>query len=93
MDGPLVNAPLRPDVSATSIAEETIKAEVRELSFFYGSGMQALKSVTMSLAENKVAGVDRASTMNSSRRPIVIPAGASTRSFARFCATGTACSA
>ena len=42
MDGPIVNAPLRPDVSATSITEETIKAEVRALSFFYSSGMQAL---------------------------------------------------
>ena len=57
MDGPLVNAPLRPDVSATNIAEETIKAEVRALNFFYGSGMQALKSVTMSLAENKVTAL------------------------------------
>ncbi len=57
MDGPIVNAPLRPDVGATSIAEETVKAEVRELSFFYGSGMQALKSVSMSLAENKVTAL------------------------------------
>jgi|KBSSwiStaDraftv2_1062776.scaffolds.fasta_scaffold128506_3 phosphate transport system ATP-binding protein len=58
MDGPIVNAPLRPHVGAvTSIAEETIKAEVRGLSFFYGSGMQALKSVTMSLAENKVTAL------------------------------------
>ncbi len=57
MDGPLVNAPLRPDVSAVSIAEETIKAEVRALNFFYSSGMQALKSVTMSLAENKVTAL------------------------------------
>jgi phosphate transport system ATP-binding protein len=57
MDGPLVNAPLRPDVSTTSVAEETIKAEVRGLSFFYASGMQALKSVTMSLAENKVTAL------------------------------------
>jgi phosphate transport system ATP-binding protein len=57
MDGPIVNAPLRPDVSATSITEETIKAEVRALSFFYSSGMQALKSVSMSLAENKVTAL------------------------------------
>jgi phosphate transport system ATP-binding protein len=58
MVGPIVNAPLRPHVGAvTSIAEETIKAEVRGLSFFYGSGMQALKSVTMSLAENKVTAL------------------------------------
>jgi len=58
MDGPLVNAPLRPDVGAvTSIAEATIKAEVRELSYFYSSGMQALKSVSMSLAENKVTAL------------------------------------
>jgi phosphate transport system ATP-binding protein len=57
MDGPLVNAPLRPDVSVTSIAEETIKAEVRALSFYYASGMQALKSVTMGLAENKVTAL------------------------------------
>jgi phosphate transport system ATP-binding protein len=56
MDGPIVNAPLRPDVSA-GIAEETIKAEVRALNFFYASGMQALKSVTMSLAENKVTAL------------------------------------
>jgi len=58
MDGPIVNAPLRPDVGAsTSITDETIKAEVRGLSFFYSSGMQALKSVNMSLAENKVTAL------------------------------------
>ena len=58
MDGPIVNAPLRPDIGATTgIADETIKAEVRALSFFYASGMQALKSVNMHLAENKVTAL------------------------------------
>ncbi len=58
MDGPIVNAPLRPDVGvSTGIADETIKAEVRGLSFFYASGMQALKSVNMNLAENKVTAL------------------------------------
>ncbi len=58
MDGPIVNAPLRPDVGAPpDIADETIKAEVRGLSFYYASGMQALKSVNMSLAENKVTAL------------------------------------
>ena len=58
MDGPIVNAPLRPDVSApTDIADETIKAEVRALSFYYGSGVQALKQVNLSLAENKVTAL------------------------------------
>jgi phosphate transport system ATP-binding protein len=58
MDGPIVNAPLRPDVGATtSIADETIKAETRALSFYYGSGVQALKTVNMNLAENKVTAL------------------------------------
>ena len=59
MDGPIVNAPLRPDVGAPpmSIADETIKAEARSLSFYYGSGVQALKQVNMSLAEHKVTAL------------------------------------
>ena len=59
MDGPTMNAPLRPDVSAPvgDIAAETIKAEARSLSFYYGSGVQALKQVNMSLAEHKVTAL------------------------------------
>ena len=58
MDGPNLNAPLRPDVSAPiDIAEETIKAEARALSFYYGSGVQALKQVNLSLAESKVTAL------------------------------------
>ena len=58
MDGPPMNAPLRPDVSEpVSFAEETIKAEARSLSFYYGSGVQALKSVSLGLAENKVTAL------------------------------------
>ena len=53
-----MNAPLRPDVSAPiDIAEETIKAEARALSFYYGSGVQALKQVNLSLAESKVTAL------------------------------------
>ena len=53
-----MNAPLRPDVSEpVSFAEETIKAEARSLSFYYGSGVQALKSVSLGLAENKVTAL------------------------------------
>ena len=54
-----MNAPLRPDVSAPAndIAAETIKAEARSLSFYYASGVQALKQVNMSLAENKVTAL------------------------------------
>jgi len=59
MDGPTMNAPLRPDVGGpvSDIAAETIKAEARSLSFYYGSGVQALKQVNMSLAENKVTAL------------------------------------
>jgi phosphate transport system ATP-binding protein len=58
MDGPIVNAPLRPDVSApATAADETVKAEVRSLSFYYGSGVQALKNVNLRLAENKVTAL------------------------------------
>ena len=58
MDGPIVNAPLRPDVRAPAIAaEEAAKADVRGLSFYYASGVQALKEVNMSLAENKVTAL------------------------------------
>jgi phosphate transport system ATP-binding protein len=59
MDGPTMNAPLRPDVSrpVSDIAAETIKAEARSLSFYYGSGVQALKQVNMALAENKVTAL------------------------------------
>jgi phosphate transport system ATP-binding protein len=59
MDAPLVNSPLRPDVGTPpkSIADEMVKAEVRALSFYYGSGMHALKSVNMALAENKVTAL------------------------------------
>ena len=59
MDGPIVNAPLRPDVSVQTgnIADEAIKAEARALSFYYGSGVQALKQVNLSLAENKVTAL------------------------------------
>ena len=59
MDGPILNAPLRPDVGSpiSDIATETIKAEARALSFHYASGVQALKDVNMSLAENKVTAL------------------------------------
>jgi phosphate transport system ATP-binding protein len=57
MDGPIVNAPLRPDVGAQNTADETVKAEVRALSFYYGSGAQALKNVNLNLSENKVTAL------------------------------------
>ncbi len=53
-----MNAPLRPDVSGPiGIVEETIKAEARSLSFYYGSGVQALKDVNLSLADSKVTAL------------------------------------
>jgi phosphate transport system ATP-binding protein len=58
MDGPSMNAPLRPEVGAPAdIADETIKAEARGLGFYYASGVQALKDVNLSLAENKVTAL------------------------------------
>jgi ABC-type phosphate transport system ATPase subunit len=53
-----MNAPLRPEVGAPAdIADETIKAEARGLGFYYASGVQALKDVNLSLAENKVTAL------------------------------------
>jgi phosphate transport system ATP-binding protein len=59
MDVPAMNAPLRANVGTpmSDIAAETIKAEARSLSFYYGSGVQALKQVNMALAENKVTAL------------------------------------
>jgi phosphate transport system ATP-binding protein len=59
MDGPILNAPLRPDVGASAQADdaETYKAETRALDFCYGSGVQALKQVNLNLAENKVTAL------------------------------------
>jgi phosphate transport system ATP-binding protein len=59
MDGPIMNAPLRPDVGAPPevVSAETKKAETRTLDFYYSSGMQALKAVNLQLAENKVTAL------------------------------------
>ncbi len=59
MDRPIVNAPLRPDVGASTQTAnaETYKAETRALDFYYGTGVQALKQVNLNLAENKVTAL------------------------------------
>jgi phosphate transport system ATP-binding protein len=58
MDGPSLNAPLRPEMGApVDIAHEAIKAETRALSFYYATGVAALKDVNLSLAENKVTAL------------------------------------
>ncbi|HTO56922.1 MAG TPA: phosphate ABC transporter ATP-binding protein PstB [Pseudomonadales bacterium] len=58
MDGPTMNAPLRPEVGEPAdIANETIKAEARALSFYYGSGALALKGVNLQLAQHKVTAL------------------------------------
>jgi phosphate transport system ATP-binding protein len=59
MDGPIMNAPLRPDVGTPPKTDtaETHKAETRALDFYYGSGVQALKQVNLNLAENRVTAL------------------------------------
>ena len=59
MDGPILNAPLRPDVGAPpeTASAETNKAQTRALDFHYASGVQALKQVSLDLAENKVTAL------------------------------------
>ncbi len=58
MDGPNMNAPIRSQIGEpVSIADETIKAETRSLSFHYGSGVAALKDVNLKLADSKVTAL------------------------------------
>ncbi len=54
-----MNAPLRQVVGghAAELAVVNAKAETRNLSFYYATGVQALKDVNMSLAENKVTAL------------------------------------
>ena len=59
MNGPMMKAPLRPDIgnNRETAQAPANKAETRGLDFYYGSGMQALKQVNLNLAENKVTAL------------------------------------